>query len=114
MAKRYELPDESWELIADIFIEIRCVGRPRTDDRLMLNGVLWVLCSGAAWRDMPERFRLDAQTAPYPLERKRADRFGHLGDRLHRRTCYPGILRCRTKRGPNNRRTTRSGEAGLA
>lgn len=22
----------------------------------MLDGVLWVLCSGAAWRDMPERF----------------------------------------------------------
>ncbi len=22
----------------------------------MLNGILWVLCSGAAWRDMPERF----------------------------------------------------------
>jgi transposase len=22
----------------------------------MLNGILWVLCSGADWRDMPERF----------------------------------------------------------
>ncbi|TDJ74423.1 transposase [Pseudomonas putida] len=22
----------------------------------MVDGVLWVLCSGAAWRDMPERF----------------------------------------------------------
>jgi transposase len=31
-------------------------GRPRHDDRLMLNGVLWIVCSGAAWRDLPERF----------------------------------------------------------
>lgn len=56
MAKRYELPDAAWDLVADIFYEPRRSGRPRTDDRLMLNGVLWVLCSGAAWRDMPERF----------------------------------------------------------
>ncbi|NWB89453.1 IS5 family transposase [Pseudomonas gingeri] len=56
MAKRYELPDEYWELVADLFIEPRRGGRPRADDRLMLNGILWVLCSGAAWRDMPERF----------------------------------------------------------
>ena len=56
MAKRYELPDAAWDLVADIFNEPRRNGRPRADDRLMLNGVLWVLCSGAAWRDMPERF----------------------------------------------------------
>lgn len=56
MAKRYELPDAAWDLVADIFDEPRRSGRPRTDDRVMLNGVLWVLCSGAAWRDMPERF----------------------------------------------------------
>ncbi|GGU70112.1 hypothetical protein GCM10009504_29120 [Pseudomonas laurentiana] len=56
MAKRYELPDAAWELVADLFIEARRGGRPRADDRLMLNGVLWVLCSGAAWRDMPKRF----------------------------------------------------------
>jgi transposase len=56
MAKRYELPDAAWELVADLFIEARRGGRPRADDRLMLNGILWVPCSGAAWRDMPERF----------------------------------------------------------
>lgn len=52
MAKRYELPHAA----ADIFTETRCRGSPRADDRLMLNGILWVLCSGADWRDMPERF----------------------------------------------------------
>ena len=56
MAKRHELPGAAWNLVAEILYESRRSGRPRTDDRLMLNGVLWVLCSGAAWRDMPERF----------------------------------------------------------
>ena len=56
MVKRYEIPDASWELVADLFEQPRHSGRPRADDRLMLNCVLWVLCSGAAWRDMPERF----------------------------------------------------------
>ncbi len=32
------------------------MGRPRRDDRQMLNGILWILCSGAKWRDLPERF----------------------------------------------------------
>jgi transposase len=56
MAKRYELDDASWEMIEDIIIQNQKTGRPRSNDRLMLNGVLWVMCSGAAWRDMPERF----------------------------------------------------------
>ncbi|HBO8767057.1 TPA: IS5 family transposase [Pseudomonas aeruginosa] len=56
MAKRYELSDEAWDVVSDLFIETHGRGRPRLSDRLMLDGVLWVLCSGAAWRDMPERF----------------------------------------------------------
>lgn len=55
-AKRYELPDAARDLVADIFSEPRRNGRPRIDDRLIPNGVLWVLCPGAAWRDMAERF----------------------------------------------------------
>ncbi|WP_275078147.1 transposase [Pseudomonas rhizoryzae] len=48
MARRYELPEEAWELIADSVSLEQKRGRPRSDDRLMLNGIFWILCSGAA------------------------------------------------------------------
>lgn len=47
MAKRYELSHEAWTVVADLFTEIHGRGRPRLCDRLMLDGVLWGLCSGA-------------------------------------------------------------------
>ncbi|WP_442963488.1 transposase [Pseudomonas sp. 3JA] len=56
MAKRCELSDEAWGVVSDLFIEPHGRGRPSLSDRLMIDGVLWVLCSGAAWLDMPERF----------------------------------------------------------
>jgi len=31
-------------------------GVPRVDDRRVLNGIFWVLRSGAPWRDLPERY----------------------------------------------------------
>jgi transposase len=31
-------------------------GRPRADDRACMEGILWVLRTGARWRDMPERY----------------------------------------------------------
>lgn len=56
MAKRYELSDEAWDVVADLFTPTPTRGRPRSSDRLILDGVLWLLRSGAAWRDMPECF----------------------------------------------------------
>lgn len=50
--RRYELTDQQWDLIADLFPE-QIAGRPRRSDRQMLNGIFWQLCSGAAWRDLP-------------------------------------------------------------
>ena len=52
MAGRYELPEGTWPQIADLFERKKATGRPRRDDRLMLNSILWAPCSGACWRDL--------------------------------------------------------------
>ena len=56
--RRYELEDQEWERLAPYFEENqgRRIGRPRRDARELLNGILWIARSGAAWRDLPERY----------------------------------------------------------
>ena len=61
MARRQDvlLTDEQWERIKPFIPQPRKTakgGRPRADDRACLEGILWVLRSGARWRDLPERF----------------------------------------------------------
>ena len=57
MLKRHQLTDEQWFLVeADIPTSKARTGRPRRDPRLMLDGIMWVLATGAPWRDLPERF----------------------------------------------------------
>ena len=31
-------------------------GRPRKDNRIIMNGIVWLARSGAPWRDLPERY----------------------------------------------------------
>nr|WKN34497.1 IS5 family transposase [Tunicatimonas sp. TK19036] len=55
--RRYELSDEHWDKIADLFPSNEGKrGAPWQNHRQILNGMLWVLCSGAPWRDLPERY----------------------------------------------------------
>lgn len=49
MAKRYELSDEAWDVVCDLFIETHGRRQPRLSDRPMLEGVLWVLCCVARY-----------------------------------------------------------------
>ena len=51
--KRYELTEEQWNRIKDLIPQSR-MGRPRKDDRLMLNAMLWLARSGAGWEYLPE------------------------------------------------------------
>jgi len=52
---RYEVSDEQWELLKGLFPRQRRGGR-WLDHRTMLNGMLWILRSGAPWRDLPTRY----------------------------------------------------------
>ena len=51
-----DLRDEQWELIVPLLPTHKKRGRPRADDRRTLNGILWVLRSGARWRDLPKEY----------------------------------------------------------
>jgi transposase len=53
---RHRLTNEQWQLIADLFPPPAKTGRPPTDRRLVVDGILWVLRSGSPWRDLPEKF----------------------------------------------------------
>jgi transposase len=56
--KRYEISDEEWERIKELLPseELPRQGRRPKPNRQMLNGILWIAKSGAAWRDLPERY----------------------------------------------------------
>jgi len=55
--KRYELNQTQWERIAPLLPgKAGDPGRTAQDNRLFVNGVLWVLRSGAHWCDLPERY----------------------------------------------------------
>jgi Putative transposase of IS4/5 family (DUF4096) len=51
-----ELGDEQWKLIAPLLPKPKARGRPRAEDRRTLNGILWVLRSGARWKDLPAKY----------------------------------------------------------
>lgn len=56
--KRYELTKEQWERIKPLLPpeETGKRGRPRKDNRTMLNGMLWIVRSGAQWRELPKAY----------------------------------------------------------
>jgi transposase len=54
---RGDLTNEQWELLEGMLPPQKPhTGRPAKDHRQVINGILWVLRTGAPWRDMPERY----------------------------------------------------------
>lgn len=55
-----DLTDEQWTLLKPLIPKPRCRpdgrGRPWKDTRAVLNGILWVLKTGAPWHDLPDRY----------------------------------------------------------
>ena len=52
---RFDLTDHEWSIIAPLLPK-RGRGPARRDDRVILNGIFYILRTGAPWRDLPERY----------------------------------------------------------
>lgn len=51
-----ELIDEQWESLQPLLPPRQKRGRPRADDRKILNGILYVLRTGCRWEDVPHEY----------------------------------------------------------
>jgi transposase len=55
--ERHALSDEQWERLRPLLPPTPTSrGRPRRDDRMVVEGILWRLATGVPWRDLPARF----------------------------------------------------------
>jgi transposase len=74
---RYDLTDFEWSIIEPLLPKDRRGRKPR-NNRRVLNGIFWVLRTGAPWRDLPERY------GPYTSAYNRFNRWRKAGiwDRL--------------------------------
>lgn len=74
---RYDLTDLEWSVIEPLLPMDRRGPKPK-NNRKVLNGIFWVLRTGAPWRDLPERY------GPYKTAYNRFNRWRKAGiwDRL--------------------------------
>src|SRR2546421_2725827 len=60
MARREQLTDEQWAIIEPLLPELprreEGRGRPWRETREVMDGIFWILRSGARWKDLPDRF----------------------------------------------------------
>ena len=69
---RFDLSDEEWTVIEPLLPKDGR-GPKRKDDRKVLNGIFYILRTGAPWRDLPERY------GPYTTVYNRYNRWGERG-----------------------------------
>ena len=52
-----DMPDKQWGMIEALFSVPEGVrGRPFRPSRDVVNGIMWVMRTGAPWKDLPERY----------------------------------------------------------
>lgn len=55
---RHHIPDDQWKRLEPLLCPTRKErrGRPAKAARIMLDGILLILCTGAPWRVLPDEF----------------------------------------------------------
>jgi len=109
-AYRSDLRDAQWQRIKRLIPKAKQRGRPRANEREVLNGVLYVLSTGCRWEDLPHDIGASHQTCnrrllDYQRRRvwqrilgeflKEADRRG----RLNLKNAYHDASVIKSKRG---------------
>jgi transposase len=79
IVERHDLTAAEWRRIAPLLPSPARRGRPPQDRRPILNGILWILATGAQWRDLPARYP-PWQTCHYYFRRWQRE---GVWDRLH-------------------------------
>jgi transposase len=54
--RRHALSDEQWAILQPLLPGNNRRGHPYKDHRTVIDGILWILHTGAPWRDLPEDF----------------------------------------------------------
>lgn len=56
MARQKLLSERQWQKIEPLLPRHRSKGRPWANNRKVLEGILWILRTGARWIDLPEEY----------------------------------------------------------
>lgn len=59
---RSDLSDAQWHRIKRLLPKAASTGRPRSDDREVINGILYVMWTGCRWEDMPHDIAASPKT----------------------------------------------------
>ena len=66
-----DLTDQQWKILDHLIPEPARRsdgrGRPWKDRRAVLNGILWVLPTGAPWAELPDRYIADSSNGSSPV-----------------------------------------------
>ncbi len=76
---RGDLTNEQWERLQPILPPQKPhTGRPAEDHRRIINGILWILRTGAPWADLPERYGPSGTVATRFYRWRKAGVWDHL------------------------------------
>ena len=90
---REELSDRRWEQLRPLLPPQKPrTGRPNNDHRTVLSGMLWILRTGAPWRDLPPRFGAWATVASRFYRWRKAGIWPRILERLQQQSDQAGVL----------------------
>jgi putative transposase len=115
---RSDLSDVQWRRVKGLLPKSAHIGRPRVNDREVINGILYVLSTGCRWEDLPHDIDVSCQTCNRRLleyQRRRVwqkilrelMKEANRRHKLNLTNCYHDASAIKSKRGRKIKSVTR-------